>query len=716
MLPDSIQMHPLRRWIRRRADLVFINADRSGEKHYVVKDPIALKYFRLREDEAFVLQQSDGLRSPASIAAQTNARFTPRRVSARDIQQLWYAFHREGLVVSDHPSQAQALDDRSLKQSRQRRLLSIVYWPFLRLPGVSPDKWLGSLKPMFDRVLSWPLVVAASILIVLASGVLLTNLAKFYSELPGIDRFFTWSTILLIAICVSIAKVLHELGHAVTCKRFGGECHEIGVLLMLGIPALYCDLSDAWCIPERWKRLLIGAAGMLTEAVLGAIAVLVWVSTHSGVAHSLSHHLVLVCFLGTMLVNANPLLRYDGYFILSDWLNIPNLADEAKARLRAFWSSVIGQHRHPYLPDRSWRLQFGLIFFAIASRLYSFALLASIMWMVILAFRNWGIESVGLLIVGATLLAATSLNASGVIRRTLETRRTRPLIPPVQSVLVYCMLGAGIFTLLLLPIPHNVVAPTLLQPKGLRPVTTTTVGTIQSCLPYGTVTQAGDVLVQLNSYPIDIDLQQAKQQRDLQLATIASIEASIPAQPQLADQLPAAELTLKSIKERLEGMERRKQALTIKVMQSGQWIEPLEETQDAASRRNGLANVKLSRWSGLPGSQKNYGAFSQPGTNLGWIGDTESVEAVAVVPEDQVEWVRVGQQADLILDAYPDKMLPGIIESVSILPTHELNPRLVASGMLPIAYTFVHCANPNGRGPMDAHFQRTTVGPRNGSG
>ena len=115
-------------------------------------------------------------------------------------------------------------------------------------------------------------------------------------------------------------KVFHELGHALICKHFGGECHQIGPMLLVFTPALYCDTSDSWMLPSRWQRAAVGMAGVATEILLAAVATMVWVSTAPGLTHYIAMNVMLVCSVSTLLFNANPLLRYDGYYVLSDHL------------------------------------------------------------------------------------------------------------------------------------------------------------------------------------------------------------------------------------------------------------------------------------------------------------------------------------------------------------------------------------------------------------
>ena len=126
-------------------------------------------------------------------------------------------------------------------------------------------------------------------------------------------------------ICLAVIKIIHEFGHGLTAKHFGGEVHEMGILFLVLTPALYCDVTDSWLLPNKWKRIWISAAGIYVECFLASIATFVWWYSTPGLLNSLAMATMFICSVNTILFNANPLLRYDGYYVMADWLEIPNL-------------------------------------------------------------------------------------------------------------------------------------------------------------------------------------------------------------------------------------------------------------------------------------------------------------------------------------------------------------------------------------------------------
>ena len=148
-------------------------------------------------------------------------------------------------------------------------------------------------------------------------------------RLPEFQAFFSLQNVGWLALSVILAKTLHELGHALACRHFGGECHEMGVLLLVFLPCLYCNVSDAWMFNSRWRRVAVDVAGMYVELVLAAACTFLWWFTVPGWINSICFNLMIVCSLNTLLFNGNPLLRYDGYYLLADLWEIPNLHERS---------------------------------------------------------------------------------------------------------------------------------------------------------------------------------------------------------------------------------------------------------------------------------------------------------------------------------------------------------------------------------------------------
>ncbi|MEX0585716.1 MAG: hemolysin D, partial [Pirellulales bacterium] len=207
--------------VRLRPDLEIVRERLDGHTWWMVKDPVAERYFRFREEEAAVMELLDGQTSLADIRARFQQRFTPRTISEAQIHAFVGALHQSGLVLTDRAGQGQQLLDRHMAQRRRQRLAALTNVLAIRFRGFDPDGLLDWLYPgirwMFTRgfaAVAIGLVVAALLLVAI-------NFDRFWTRLPALDEFFQARSLLWMAVALGFSKVLHELGHAFTCKHYG---------------------------------------------------------------------------------------------------------------------------------------------------------------------------------------------------------------------------------------------------------------------------------------------------------------------------------------------------------------------------------------------------------------------------------------------------------------------------------------------------------------
>src|SRR5262245_31061163 len=314
-----------------RRDLQIVPIENRGRQDWTVKDPVALRYYQLRDEERFILSLLDGQMNPGEIIAQFERQFAPRRLRRSELAGFLSLLHREGLVTAAALGQGEHLLSRAADQHRRSWLMSLANVLAIRLPGINPNGWLSAAVPYFAWIYSPACLFFVFTLLVAAVTVVTVNFGPLSERLPRLTEFFGPQNLLWLAASLAVVKSLHELGHAFTCKRFGGECNRMGIMLLVFTPALYCDVTGAWMFRERWKRIAVSAAGVIVELVLAAIATIVWAWTQPGLVNALALNVMFVCSVSTLLINGNPLLRYDGYYVLADWLGTPNLQQQASA-------------------------------------------------------------------------------------------------------------------------------------------------------------------------------------------------------------------------------------------------------------------------------------------------------------------------------------------------------------------------------------------------
>src|SRR5437764_1736473 len=394
--------------VKLRPDLVVQPQFYEGMTHYVVKDPLALKYFRFKIEEYFLLQQLDGVQTLQDVKKAFERKYRPQTISIEDLTRFVAQLHEAGLAQIDSPEQAKVLIRRRRKNRWKKVWQFLANILYIKIPIIDPEKLLTGMYPYFRWIFTSYFIAFSVGMMLTALTLVVSQWSTFSARLPDFQSFFNWSTIFYFWISLAIIKIIHEFGHGLTAKHFGGEVHEMGMLFLVLTPALYCDVTDSWLLPSKWKRIWISAAGIYVECFLASIATFVWWNTEPGLLNSLMLATMFICSVNTILFNANPLLRYDGYYVLADWLEIPNL----RIKSTQFFAYLIQEKVlgleipvQSYM-QRSRRLLF--VTYAVARYLYRWVVTYSILFFLLHFFEKWGIKSVGYIMM---MTAATSMFA-----------------------------------------------------------------------------------------------------------------------------------------------------------------------------------------------------------------------------------------------------------------------------------------------------------------
>ena len=341
---------------RLRTDLIFSRND-TGDGKVVVKDPVSGEFFRLGAAELFIAQQLDGATELEEVRRRVSERFgaplTENTLTAF-IQNLG----ARGLL--ERPGR---------HRRRPKRIRGTLL--HLRVPLLNPTWLLDRLGRRTRWCYTRRFLIASAAVILLAAATLWSNWEAFAADLP---RLYQLSSLPLILVMLFLLIAAHEFGHGLTCRHFGGEVREMGILLMYFAPALYCNVSDAWLFPDKSKRMWVGFAGPYLELFLWALAVLIWRVTDSTTA---PNHLALIVMAGSgikALFNFNPLIKLDGYYLLSDYLDLPNLRAKSFRYLGDVLKTVTGWADGPSPVSRREHRIF--LTYGTLATVYSFSLLA----------------------------------------------------------------------------------------------------------------------------------------------------------------------------------------------------------------------------------------------------------------------------------------------------------------------------------------------------
>jgi putative peptide zinc metalloprotease protein len=402
--------------VKLRPDLVVQPQFYEGMTHYVIKDPLALKYFRFKIEEYFLLQQFDGKLTLQEVKKAFERKYRPQTISIEDLTRFVAQLHEAGIIHIDSPEQAKVLIRRR-KKNRWRKIWAfLANILFIKIPIIDPERLLTRMYPFFRWIFTRTFVTLSTLSMVLALALVGSQWKTFYDKLPDFQSFFNWWTIASFWVCLAVVKVIHEFGHGLTAKHFGGEVHEMGILFLVLTPALYCDVTDSWLLPNKWKRIWISAAGIYVECFLASIATFVWWYSTPGLLNSLAMATMFICSVNTILFNANPLLRYDGYYVMADWLEIPNL----RIKSTQFFGYLVQEKVlgleipvQSYLP-RSRRILF--VTYACASYVYRWFVTFAILWFLSQFLKPWKLESVSYLLAAGALVPLVGMPLYQIVK------------------------------------------------------------------------------------------------------------------------------------------------------------------------------------------------------------------------------------------------------------------------------------------------------------
>jgi putative peptide zinc metalloprotease protein len=627
----------------------------QGAGSWVIKDPVALQYYRFQPEQYKILNLLNGERSLEQIRDEFHREFPTVRLTLEEVQNLITDLHRTGLVYSNRQGQGTALIKQKREKQKEKLKAAIRNILYIRLPGWDPERTLKVIYPFF-RWMYTPFGVFLAVAMFLAATTLLTvQFQEFHSRLPGFQQFFAGPNLAYLWVVLGCAKIIHEFGHGLTCKHFRGECHEMGMMFLVLSPCLYCDVSDSWLLRNKWARIMIGAAGMYIEIVLSSLAVFGWWFSQPGLFHNLCLNLFFVSTITTVIFNANPLMRYDGYYMMADLLEIPNLRPKADRLVRetfAWWCLGIESRPDPFMPQtgKHW-----FILFAISAWIYRWVVMFAILMFFYTFLKPYELQSIGIAI--AVLSVVSMFGAMGWnVYRIISAPRLQPMSYTKITVSLI-VLGLLIGAALSVPLPLHAQAGLVIEPFKVQNVYTQTPGRlIEQVVKPGQRVRKGDVLAELENIE---KLQQYKQLKvdlavqEQELKTVRALNDSTRVQ--------LAEEKLQSLTGQVKDYELQLDRLTILSPTDGVVVDP----QRVPEPKHDPSRNQLNKWFGSPLEPRNLGSFIEPRTHLCSIAPNDDFQAIVLVDQRDRNELEIGREVKIKLDHFPDKMYRAKVIEIS---------------------------------------------------
>ncbi len=624
--------------------------DFRGERWFVLENPLTNEFFRLTPAAYAFVARLDPRRTVEEVWQECLEKLPEEAPGQEAVLQLLAQLHLANLLHYATAANSGELFERYKKRQQREwraRLLNIM---FLRFPLLDPDRFLVRTMPVLGKFISPLGALLWLAVLVAAVKVAAENWSALKQQGQGI---LAPGNLPLLYLGLVLIKAVHEFGHAYFTRKFGGEVHVMGVMLMIFTPVPYVDASSAWGFRSRGQRLLVGAAGMIVELFFAALLCFAWANTGQGTWHSLAYNMMFVASVSTLVFNANPLLRFDGYYMLCDWLEIPNLSRRASQQLRHACERWLFGLKKSESPARTRGESVWLSAYGIASGIYRVIVFGGILLVVADRFFLIGIVMAAVCFISwITVPVGKFIH---YLAASPKLDRQRPRAISVSIGLVGLVIGLLQFA----PFPSHFRAPGVIQAREWTQVVNESAGHVTELLaPAGKAVRRGQPLVRLHSPELEFELAQARASQvelETRLRTALARES--------ADLKPLLGM-LETATNRVAKLLADREALTVRARHDGLWVAP---------ELNELAGRWLAR-----------------GTPLGLLVNPAEFRFVATIKQEEADAlfarkltgaeVRLNGQAGVVILTRRWDVVPG---GQSVLPSPALGWH--GGGEMPVA-------------------------------
>jgi putative peptide zinc metalloprotease protein len=572
-----------------------------GNRWHVVQDPTANAFFRINPVAYEFVGLLDGRRTVEEVWQQGLTRHGDQALTQNDVISVLSQLFSSNLLKSDLPTEAEQLLGRGAERTQRKALSQAIGIMYLKLRLVNPDRLLQALLPFFRPCINRTGFIAWCLLILAALAALVPHWHALTSRFAATVAPSNW---LALFLTFTVLKVWHELGHGLICRRYGGAVPEAGVMLLVLIPAPYVDTSSSWGFADKWKRIAVGAGGMIFELAAAAVAALVWIATRDnpGLLHGLAYNVMLTSGVSTVLFNANPLMKFDGYYMLSDWLEIPNLMPRSQQLLKFLAQRNLFGVENANSPTSDPGEAMIMLVYGIAAMIYRVLIFLGITLYIMGKFFG-----IGLLLAIWTAAMWFILPLGSLLKWLSSSTQLHDKRP--RAVLTTLGLAAAGFVLLgLVPFPDHRRAQGVVEAATRSGIYAGVSGFLDRVeVKIGQRVEPGGVIATLANPDVDALHAQIAGELAEALAVERRAVASNPGSAMVA----ASQVT--AIRERLAYIEKKRDALTVRAPHAGTIV--------------------------LNDPGQRLGAFVQEGEFLCAIVDESSLRVAAALPQTEADWI-----------------------------------------------------------------------------
>jgi putative peptide zinc metalloprotease protein len=573
-----------------------------GRAWYVLQDHATGRQHRFTPPVYMLLAQFDGRRTVDEIWQAVAATGQVEAPSQDEVIRLLSQLHQSDLIQYEGtPDVAELLD----RYDRQR--LSVVKQNLtnplsFRIPLVDPDAFLDRTLPLVRWLTGW----IGLVLWVVVVGAGLVTAGLHWDELSGsvADRLLATENLVIMALTYPVLKLLHELGHGWLAKARGAEVRDMGLMILVLFPTPYVDASATNALPSRWQRAAVSAGGVFVETFVAAVAVMVWASVEPGLMRAVAFNLAVIGGLSTVLINGNPLLKFDGYYVFSDLIEVPNLA----TRANRFWGHLMERYvfgaRSVKEEVATWGERVWFVLYAPAAFVYRIVISVGIALYIGTQFFV-----IGVLLALWALFTSLVKPAAKALHHVVTNARLRKVRRRAVAI-SFGGLAAAVAALALLPAPSHTDTEGVIWLPDEATVRARTAGFVAGlAVPRGAHVAPGDLLARLEEPTLAASIEALRWQVREYERRLAAAEVTDRAEAEIVRS------ELAEMRERLAREMRRQDALAVRSLLAGVF-EPAMPAPDVEGR------------------------FLAEGDVVGWVVPPAATLARIVVPQDDIALVR----------------------------------------------------------------------------
>ncbi len=577
-----------------------------GRVWYVLENKSNTRNHRFNAAAYHIIGLMDGKRSVDEIWEAANNHLNDEAPTQDEIIRLLGQLHNADLLMCEVGPDTEELNKRfeHLEFNKWKRRL---WTPFsIRFSLVDPDKFLNRWNPLVGRLFTRPAVALWLIVVLSALVLAVINWTAITDD--AVERILAPQSLLLLWLTYPVVKLLHELGHAFATKTWGGEVHDMGIMFLVFMPVPYVEASSASAFRDKKKRMVVGASGMMTELFIAALALFIWLTVETGIVSTIAYNVMLIGSVSTLFFNGNPLLRFDGYYLLADSIEIPNLSKRSTSYLGYLIQRYlfgVNEATSPVMApgERAWFVGYGISAFIYRiGVMVAIILFVSTKFFVLgVVFAIWGI----LTQVAVPLIKQFSFLINSPL---LHAKRMQVLT--VTGFLIVAVLGVTLF----MPMPLWTRAEGVVWlPEQSHVRANTDCFIVKTLTPVEAIVQQGEPIIECedpflaaNVKVLEAELEELKIRLNVANHT-DRVESEI-----LKSKIELSEAEIKRARERLDG-------LIIRSPTDGKFVLP--KVQD------------------LPGR------FFQQGKLIGYVIAESDITARVVVEQSDIGLVRQSTEA-----------------------------------------------------------------------